>query len=108
MVKMVKQDNIININPAKTKRKSHRKKSAEEMANTYKAISEIFFNKVKISKIRKIIDSGKYSGKDVLAYKVLVDKDKETLNNIMKKLIPDSISSEMNIKSEFSGIRLDK
>ena len=84
------------------------RKSARQEANTFKELLDIFHNKVNTTKLKKLIDSGKYSGKDVFAYQILVERNKDAVINLIKKVVSDSVINDVNISNGFEAIKLDK
>lgn len=88
------------------KGKSGRKGKLAEL-NHYAELLDLFNEPAKLSKIQDKIASGKYSAKDMLKLKLMTG-DRESIIAVFRKLFPDSIIQDIQTRSEFEGINLNK
>lgn len=77
----------------------------EEQLNNVKVLQELFHKKHKLKKLEQTISSGKYSGNDMFAFKVL-SGDKDLIKTLVQKLFPDSYIADINARAEFDGISI--
>jgi len=88
------------------KGKSGRKKYEIEKAD-YKDLLNLFYAKTNVEKLKQRISKGLYNSRDYLHYELLTSTGKEARQTLLKKIFPEQMLSEITIKKDFEGIKLD-
>ena len=71
-----------------------RKSAYQEMADA-KTLHDLFFKPENKAKLKKLLDSGTYSLKDMIQFKAF-GGDTRILSEIFRKIFPDSINMQVN------------
>lgn len=90
---------------AGVKGRSGRKTMTDEVKRV-QALEELFFGRLNVSKLERRIKSGKFTGLEMMKWKV-ASGDREALLKLFTKVMPDSLIADIETRARFDGIILD-
>ena len=79
------------------------RKSAYKEMKAADFAKDLFFKPQQINKLRKKLESGKYSASDIMAAKILLEKNDRLLHDVFTKLVPDQIEDVTGPKTIIIG-----